>query len=128
MDVNPAVSPDGKIVVFQECQTNGFGCNIYESIQTGGGWSTSAITASGANYNTNYQPSTDGSTVVYASTRNGETDLYYQAVGGGPETQLAIPGDQRNPTISSNLISFESQVGTEYDLFVYDIRSGNLYQ
>src|SRR5258708_38144076 len=43
---------------------------------------------------------------------------------GGAETQLSLPGDQRDPTISGDLIAFES----EYDIFVYDISAGQLFQ
>src|SRR5690242_10261199 len=126
MDTNPAVSPNGNVVVWQKCQTNGFNCDIYEAIQTAPGvWSTMALTgATGEDTN----PATNGVYVVYTSHRAGETHIYYQPVGGGTETQLPIPGDQRNPSISGSLISFESQVGTEYDIFAYDVATGTLYQ
>lgn len=126
MDINPSVSPDGNVIVWQKCTSAGSNCNVYEAIQTAPGvWMTSALTG-GAGENTN--PHTDGAVVVYASARNGEIDIYYQPVDGGAETQLSISGEQRNPSISHNLISFESQVGTEFDVFVYNIASGKLYQ
>src|SRR5262249_37313750 len=57
---------------------------------------------------------------------------FLQPIGGGPETQLALPGEQRDPSISGNLIAFESEVPTstwpEYDIFVYDLNTGNLFQ
>src|SRR5262249_46623247 len=50
----------------------------------------------------------------------------------GTETRISLPGDQRNPSISGNLIAFESQVGTgagaEYDIFVYDITTASLFR
>src|SRR5262249_20842869 len=80
----------------------------------------------------NRDPHTNGQVVVYTSTRSGESDVYYQPISGGPATQIAIPGDQRSPRISGNLIAFESQVQgspwPEYDIFVYDISTGSLYQ
>jgi hypothetical protein len=42
--------------------------------------------------------------------------------------QIAIPGDQRDVRISGNLIVFESQTAAGYDVFVYDLSSGRLYQ
>src|SRR5262249_60066834 len=42
------------------------------------------------------------------------------------------PGGQRDISISGNLIAFESQVqttnGPTYDVFIYDLSTGNLYQ
>jgi hypothetical protein len=74
-------------------------------------------------------PRTNGQLVVYPSTRDGETDIYYQPVGGGAETRISIPGEQRGPNISGNLISFESETSNFfYDLFVYDINTAKLYQ
>jgi len=67
--------------------------------------------------------------VAYVSDKSGENDIYYQPVGGGAETHLSIPGDQRDVSISGDLIAFESTVSTGgYDVFVYDIRTGKLYQ
>jgi hypothetical protein len=65
---------------------------------------------------------------IYISNRTGEHDIYYQPLTGGTEVHLAIPGDQRDATISGNLISFESGTDHGYDTFVYDIRTGKLYQ
>src|SRR5262249_49486264 len=70
----------------------------------------------------------NGEVAVYVSDRTGERDIYYQPLTGGNEVHLAIPGDQRWPTISGDLISFESHTATGYDIFVYDTRNGRLYQ
>jgi Tol biopolymer transport system component len=68
MDTNPEVSPNGDLVVFQKCQTNGFGCDIYVSRQTSPGvWTTQPITGA-ASEDTN--PQTNGTIVVYTSTRS----------------------------------------------------------
>ena len=45
MDVNPSVSPTGNAVVFQKCQTNGLGCDIYVAVQTAPGVFTKALDA-----------------------------------------------------------------------------------
>ena len=129
-DKNPSVSPTGNAVVWEKCQTDGFGCNVYSSIQTSPGvFDTRALTAAPGE---NRQPHTNGQIAVYISDRSGENDIYFQPVGGGAETRIAIPGDQRDLSISGNLIAFESQVllagQLEYDIFVYDLNTAALYQ
>jgi len=127
MDTNANVRPDENVVVWQKCQTTGFGCDIYVAVQTAPGTFTITNLTNGAGENRD--PATNGSVVVYTSTRNGETDIFYQPVAaGGAETELSLPGDQRNPSISGNLIAFESRVGTEFDIFVYDIGSKTLFR
>jgi hypothetical protein len=129
-DRNPSVSPTGNALVWEKCQTDGAGCDIYSAIQTSPGvFTTRALTGAAGE---DRLPDTNGQTVVYTSNRGGETDIYFQPIEGGAETQLSIPGNQRDVTISGNLIAFESQVQlvgtTEYDVFVYDLSTGNLYQ
>ena len=129
-DKNPAVSPNGNAIVWEKCQTDGAGCNIYAATQTSPGvFTTLALTGAAGE---NRFPDTNGEIVVYTSTRGGETDIYYQPVGGGTETQIAIPGEQRDVSISGSLIAFESEVQTAnfpaYDIFVYDLSTGSLYQ
>ena len=41
---------------------------------------------------------------------------------------LSIPGDQRDVSISGNLIAFESGAPLNYDVFVYDLSTASLYQ
>ncbi|HEX6648968.1 MAG TPA: hypothetical protein VF075_05500 [Pyrinomonadaceae bacterium] len=128
-DKNPTVSPTGNAVVWEKCQTDGFGCNIYSAVQTSPGvFTTRALTSAVENRN----PDTNGQIAVYISNRTGENDIYSQPLTGGAETRIAIPGDQRDLSISGNLISFESQVQlgsqTEYDIFVYNLSNANLYQ
>jgi hypothetical protein len=65
---------------------------------------------------------------VYVSNRSGENDVYYQPVVGGAEVRLSIPGEQRDVSISGQLISFESWVETGYEIFVYDIATSRLFQ
>ncbi|HTG93402.1 MAG TPA: hypothetical protein VL866_12505 [Pyrinomonadaceae bacterium] len=122
------VSPNGKAVVWQQCQTPFLDCDIYAAIQTSPGvFTTRALTTGGGN---DLFPSTNGEIAVYESNRTGENDIYYQPLASGTEVHLAIPGDQRLPTISGDLISFESGDSQRggYEIFVYDIRSGKLFQ
>lgn len=47
-DRNPAVSPDGNVVVWEKCQTDGTGCDIYSATQTGpGAFTTRLLTGAG---------------------------------------------------------------------------------
>jgi len=123
---NIKVSPGGDALVWEKCQLNETGCDVYAGVQTSPGvFSTRALTADGGGYRFAH---TDGELAVYVSNRSGENDIYYQPLSGGTETHLSIPGDQRDPTISGNLIAFESQGQNGYDIFVYDIRSSQLYR
>jgi len=126
-DKNPEVSPTGNAVVWEKCQGNGTGCDVYLATSTGPGtFATRVLTGAGEDR----RPYTDGQIVVYTSDKSGENDIYFQRVDGSTEMHLAIPGDQRDVTVAGNLIAFESQASNspEYDIFVYDLRSGNLYQ
>jgi len=129
-DRSAAVSPNGNAVVWEKCQNDGFNCDVYAATQTAPGvFTTVALTGAAGD---ELASVTNGKIAVYTSSRGGETDIYFQPVGGGAETQLFIPGHQRNPSISGDLISFESEIvvgqTAEYDIFVYDISSGTLYQ
>lgn len=127
-DKNPAVSPAGNAVVWEKCQTDGTGCDIYNAIETSPGvFTTKVLTGSAVE---DRDPVTNGQIVVYTSIRNGENDIYYQPLAGGAETRIAILGDQRDLSISGNLIAFESaaQLGDPYDIYVYDLSTGTLYQ
>jgi len=124
-DENPEVSPTGNAVVWEKCQTNGTGCDVYLATPTGPGtFATKVLTGAGEDR----RPNTDGQIVVYTSNKSGENDIYFQRVGGSTEFHLSIPGDQREPTISGDLIAFESGTPGNYDIFVYHLSTGNLYQ
>lgn len=125
-DKNPAISPTGNAVVWEKCQTDGFGCNVYSAVQSSPGVFTSRALTNGTGENRS--PDTNGQIAVYISDRSGENDIYFQPLTGGAETRIAIPGDQRDLSISGNLISFESQNQTEYDVMVYDLSTAMLYQ
>jgi hypothetical protein len=123
---NPNVSPNGDVVVWNKCQTFAVDCTVYAALQTTPGvFTTRALTAGG---DREHSPFTNGAIAVYISNRSGENDVYYQTLVGGAEVHLAIPGDQHWARISGDLISFESQVQNGFDIFVYDIRTGKLFQ
>jgi hypothetical protein len=127
-NVNANVSPNGNAVVWEKCQTTRFDCTVHAAVKTAPGVFTTTALTTPADHDYLPLPSTNGYTVVYASSRTGDYDIYYQPVTGGTETHLAIPGAQRFPRISGDLISFESEHQNGIDIFVFDIRTGNLFQ
>lgn len=126
-DLDPSVTPTGDAVVFQKCQPDGLGCDIYSATQpTPGTFVTGALTG-GVGEETNAD--TNGTIVVYESLQEGERDIAYLPIGGGLANRLEIPGEQRNPSVSENLIAFESEAGDgTFDIFVYDTSSSTLYR
>ena len=125
-DISPKVSPNGSAVVWEKCQPNLAGCDVYAAIQISPGVFTTRALTNGSP-GSSLEMSTNDEVAVYISNRTGERDIYYQPLTGGTEVHLSIAGDQWNPRISGDLISFE-QWGENRDIFVYDIRSGILYQ
>ena len=75
-DKNPAISPTGNAVVWEKCQPDGTGCNIYAAVQTSPDSFTTRALTNGAGENR--QPHTNGQIAVYISNRSGENDIYVQ--------------------------------------------------
>jgi len=87
---DPQVSPDGKTVAFVvtyhnkiENRTNS---NIYLVPATGGAMRQLTM-AKGANYNPRWMP--DGRSLAFVSTRDGESQIWIIAVGGGEATKIS---------------------------------------
>jgi hypothetical protein len=93
-----------------------------ESQRVGSGWSAASLVRAAPAGNSD----TDGVNIVYDSGG----DIWYQPVGGGPETQLALPGLERDPSISGGIIAFESapSAGETSDVFIYEIASNRLFR
>lgn len=132
LDHTPAVSSDGSTVVWSKCSEDQT-CDIWQAVAVPGGFTMQALTGAQGDES---QPDTNGQVVVYASARteNGtvERDIYWQAVGGGQEYRLALPGVDSNPSISGSLIAFERQdpssSGLNYDIVLFDLRTQTLYR
>jgi alpha-tubulin suppressor-like RCC1 family protein len=130
-DSSPALSPTGDAIVWERCDTSFTNCGIMKSIRSGSVWGPAQVVAD-TPYN-EANPDTDGVNVVYDSERPSATgvDIYYQPLVGGPEVQLELAGEQRNPNISAGVIAFESDDGSltaRTDLYVYIIASNTLLQ
>lgn len=128
-DTNPMVSSDGTVVVWQKCLTIQLtGCDIWVATRAGSTWTTSQVTSGD---NEDALPVTNGDVVVYQSTQGGETDIAWTPLSGGAEQRLSLPGSQRSPAVSGDLISFTSEdPDAGYrgaDIMVYDLNAGVLY-
>lgn len=126
-DGNPNVAPDGNTIVWEHCLSI-TDCDIAKAVQSGGAWTVSSVAATLENEG---NPDTDGVRIVYDSERASPTgnDIYFQPVGGGTETRLALAGAQRNPSLSQGVIAFESANGNvPADIFVYVLATNTLYQ
>lgn len=122
----PQISADGSVIVWEKCQIDGSGCDIYSATQTGPGtFTTRLVTGAGEDH----FPATNGQVIAYLSDKSGETDIYLQRADGSTEMHLSIPGEQRDLRMSGNLLVFESEVAPfSYDVFLYDLSSARLYQ
>jgi hypothetical protein len=127
-DMRPAVSADGNTVAWVRSPvvTSYYAGEIYYATRSGG-WTPVQLTGAEGNASL---PDTNGAIVVYGSNAGGDDNIRWQPVGGGTESWLDMPGVQRNPNISGNLIAFESSAtpGAQFDIFVYDVSQGLLYR
>ena len=119
-DVSPAVSPAGNLITWSSC--SGFSCSVMKSTRSGGVWSAPSVVRAAPASN----PDTDGADIVFDSAG----DIFFEAVGGGADTQIVLSGIERNPSISGGVIAFESATvsGAAADLFVYQIANNTLYR
>jgi len=127
-DQNPNVAPDGSFAVFESCATDPSDCDIYAAIFTLSHWAPLYVSTTPE---PEANPDTDANLIVYDAIRLGERDIYWQAMNGlGTEMRLELPGEQRNPSISNGIVSFESIApgDSTADLFLYEIASNRLFQ
>jgi hypothetical protein len=129
---NPNVSPDGNTIVWEACSTSIVNCDVSKAVRLGSG-SPFVVSTVANSPDPEGNPDTDGTTIVYDGNLTGNPtgqDIYFVPVAGGPTTQLAIPGNQQNPSIRSGIIAFESKTtsNSDSDLYVYVIATNTLYQ
>ncbi|XXF80762.1 hypothetical protein P2318_13695 [Myxococcaceae bacterium GXIMD 01537] len=132
LDRAPAVSADGRVIVWTKCQLDGTHCDIWQAAAGTNGFLARQLTGSEGE---DVQPDTNGQVVVYSSTRTvggvTERDIYWQPVGGGVEQRLALVGQDSNPSISGSLVAFERYDTTaerpNFDIYLYNLATGTLY-
>lgn len=128
-DQNPAVSPDGNVVVWEAC-TTGSACDIYAAVRSGGVWNVDSISTHPLR---DLQPDTNGSLVVFQRDdpgNIGSSDIVVVNVNGSGETVLELPGAQYNPSIRGDIVAFESRPAgsTSSDLFVVELSTNRIFQ
>lgn len=123
-DQSPSVAPSGDLVVYESCAPD---CDIHQAARKGTAWVVTDITTTDEN---EHNPDTDGSLIVYDAVPSGEQDIAWQAVGGGPEQRLELPGLQRDPRVRAGVISFESiPLGSDHaDLYLYQVATNRLFR
>ncbi|WP_157758737.1 TolB family protein [Cystobacter fuscus] len=133
VDRTPAVSEDGRTVVWSKCATSVDGCDIWAARELSAGYHIRQITGSEGEET---QPDTNGEVVVYVSRAwvNGvlESDIAWTSLEGGEAQRLSLPGTDTNPSISGPLIAFEHWDATSptpnYDIHLYDLRTRMTYR
>src|SRR5690606_34333421 len=115
-----AISPDGKTIVFTQCNTNGTDCDIYKA-EKDPDWIVSPFVTAPE---MDMSPATDGVIVAWESIRNNARSIYWKPVSGGADIQVPVTGIvQQNPAVASRFIAFENvkQGITElFDIYLYD--------
>jgi len=122
----PRHRDDGNTVAWEHCATFA-NCDIWQAVKTGGVWTVGVVANTASPEN---NPTTNGTLVVYDSDRGSDADIFWRPVAGGPEVQLQLPSDERNPSIAGHFICFESRptVADTSNIFVYDMATNRLYQ
>jgi Tol biopolymer transport system component len=132
LDKDPSVSPDGTLVVWTKCNTEGLDCAIWRSQQSHGSWTSGAVTdAVEAS-----SPDTNGTWIVYGEHRPGgatkERIIAWLPAHGGVPERLDLPGDSRNPVVSHHLLGFEHRSldgpSSNWDIYLYDLGRRTLYR
>ncbi|HYO69657.1 MAG TPA: hypothetical protein VEU33_26635, partial [Archangium sp.] len=133
VDRSPAVSADGRVVVWTRCATSIDGCDLWAAREVKGGYEVSQLTGPEGEESL---PDTNGEVVAYVtrSTVGGvvESDIAWQPVGGGEVRRLALPGVDTHPNVSGPLIAFErrdaSSAAPNFDVVLYDLRTQTYYR
>ncbi|MGE0388274.1 MAG: hypothetical protein AB7Q97_26420 [Gammaproteobacteria bacterium] len=126
-DVNPQVSPDGNVVVWQRCETL-LSCDVVQAVrQPDATFSEVDVANTAAEEN---DPDTNGEVVVYVKDAGNEADIHYRAVAGGEEFRLLLDGVDSNPHISGSLISFENRLTPQApaDILLFDLLTQRLFR
>ncbi len=133
-NLEPAVSPDGSVVTWVECEASGAPCDVWDAILgSGGTWTSNQLTDGASSGVDSEQPHTNGNIVVYSSLRAGVQGIYWQPVGGGTEQEVPFPasppGTSSDPHVSGDLISFENLGSSgQSNIFVYSLATQTDYQ
>lgn len=122
---NPAI--DGDYVVYQDRRNGGVDDIYLYNIATG-----EEINLTSNKNIQSVNPDISGDRIVWQEYRNGSWDIYYYNISRpdlGAYPMIDFPGNQENPRIYKNLLVWEDdQGGNSYDIFMYDLSTGDLTQ
>lgn len=126
-DVNPAVSPDGNLVVWERCPVSQANCDIYLASRSGSIWTWQALSSSAF---TEIAPDTNGTQVVFERELGlNDSNLVVVPVTGGAELVLELPGVEHNASIRGQLIAFEHREGiAPSDIWLYDLATNRAFR
>ncbi|MBF5044224.1 hypothetical protein FGE12_17635 [Aggregicoccus sp. 17bor-14] len=133
-DTAPAVSPDGRTVVWTKCEGAQGPCNVWEAQAGASGFVAHALTSDSHG---SANPDTNGTVVVYDSARPGadgtvDQDIFLQDVGDSAERRLVLPGQDLNPSVSGHFIAFQRRFPDaavpNSDIALYDLDTSTLYR
>ena len=124
----PSVAPQGGLIVYESCATDPADCSVRQAAWNGTTWQVTNVTEDGVEAEAN--PDTDGTIVVFDADRGGDREIAWTPVGGGTEQLITMSGLQRNPSLSSGIVAFESVAvgGSAADVLLYEVASNRLFQ
>lgn len=125
-DVDPNVSPNGNVVVWEHCPSSQTNCDIWQAVKSGTSWTVGVVADTN---NPEFDPDTSGTLDVYASARILNWNVFWRPVAGGAEGHLEVSDFAYNPSIAGDFIAYERRAtGGNADLFVYDVVNNRLFQ
>jgi uncharacterized repeat protein (TIGR01451 family) len=131
-NLEPAVSPDGSVVTWVQCEPAGTPCDVWDAVLgSGGTWTVNQLTDGAASGVDSENPHTDGTIVTYSSNQGGTQDIYWQPAGGGTVQQVPNPdGDiEADPHTNGGLISFQDNDSSgQTNIDVYSLATQTVYQ
>ena len=127
IDRNPGISPDGTVVVWERCPTFNSPCAIWKATLSSGTWTAQHLVSQVGGAQTH--PDTDGTIIAYSSNGLGSNRIVWRPVGGGMEQVLNLPGNSVRPSVSGQLISFETDpTGSgSHGIAIYNVATNTLY-
>jgi len=130
---SPAISPDGKVVVWEKCPPSTVEpCSTWKATLSNGTWTAQQpVSQVGGNRG---HPDTDGTIIAYSANFGSGDELVWQPVGGGIENVLNLSGGNAStPSISggpqNSLIAFSylPSGASFHDLALYNPATNVLY-
>jgi len=119
-DVRAAVN--GGIIVWQRCAIGL--CDIYSYDWATG--TTRQITNTPPS--DERRPDINNGRVVYDALRDGERDICLFDLASGIEKCLSLPGEQTNPSISGDFVSFDDLSAVNYNVRLWHIPTNTVYE